>query len=296
MAKDLVNSTPKNLKLKKSSGPIEQFSIGRIFIHVILLLWASTTIFPLIWVLNNSFKERNTILLDSFSLVKEPVWTNYITAFTRMNIGRAYINSLIISGTVVVGVMLFGGLASYILSRYNFKGKLAVHSLVMAALLFPAFATIVPVFTMLNKVGLTNTHIGVILPQIAGNLAFAITIMVGFMSTIPLELEEAAVVEGCGPWKIFSRIIVPISKPSFATVAIFTFLWSYNDLFLQKIIIRKKEIRPICALLDTIRSQYGTDYGLMCASVILVVVPVLIVYLFLQKYIIKGLTAGAVKG
>lgn len=296
MGKDLANSTPKNLKLKKSSGPIEQFSIGKVLVHIILLFWASTTIFPLFWVLNNSFKERDTILLDSFSIVAEPVLTNYMTAFSRLNIGRAYMNSLIISGTVVLGVMFFGGLASYILARYNFKGKLAIHSLVMAALLFPAFATIVPVFTMLNAVGLMNTRIGVILPQIAGNLAFAITIMVGFMSTIPLELEEAAVVEGCGPWKLFWKIVVPISKPSFATVAIFTFLWSYNDLFLQKILIRKTQVRPICALLDTIRSQYGTDYGLMCASVILVVVPVLIVYLFLQKYIIKGLTAGAVKG
>ncbi|MDA3734183.1 carbohydrate ABC transporter permease [Niameybacter massiliensis] len=296
MAKDLATVKAKDLKLKKSSGPIEQFSIGKVFIHIILLLWASTTIFPLVWVLNNSFKLKGTILIDSFSLVKEPVITNYITAFERMNIGRAYMNSLIISGTVVVGVMLFGGLASYILARYNFKGKLVIHSMVMAALLFPAFATIVPVFTMLYNAGLTNTHLGVILPQIAGNLAFAITIMVGFMSTIPMELEEAAVVEGCGAWQIFWKIVVPISKPSFATVAIFTFLWSYNDLFMQKVIIRKTQVRPICALLDTIRSQYGTDYGLMCASVILVVVPVLIVYLFLQKYIIKGLTAGAVKG
>ena len=296
MAKDLATTKAKDLKLKKSSGPIEQFSMGKVFVHIILLLWASTTIFPLFWVLNNSFKLKNTILIDSFSLVKEPVLTNYATAFTRMGIGVAYINSLIISGTVVIGVMIFGGLASYILARYEFKGKAIIHSMVLAALLFPAFATIVPVFTMLYNVGLVNTRTGVILPQIAGNLAFAITIMVGFMSTIPMELEEAAVVEGCGAWQIFWRIVVPIAKPSFATVAIFTFLWSYNDLFMQKIIIRKTEVRPICALLDTIKSQYGTDYGLLCASVILVVVPVLIVYLFLQKYIIKGLTAGAIKG
>lgn len=296
MAKDLATTKAKDLKLKKSSGPIEQFSIGKVFVHIMLLLWASTTIFPLFWVFNNSFKLKSTILTDSFSLVKEPVLTNYVTAFTRMNIGTAYMNSLIISGTVVIGVMIFGGLASYVLARYEFKGKIIIQSMVMAALLFPAFATIVPVFTILLNLGLTNTRTGVILPQIAGNLAFAITIMVGFMSTIPMELEEAAVVEGCGAWQIFWRIVVPISKPSFATVAIFTFLWSYNDLFMQKVIIRKTQVRPICALLDTIRSQYGTDYGLMCASVILVVVPVLIVYLFLQKYIIKGLTAGAVKG
>lgn len=296
MAQDLATSVPKNLKLKKSGGSVGNFSIGRILIHCVLLLWASTTIFPLIWVFNNSFKQKTIILKDSFSLAVEPTMANYVTAFGRMNIGKGYINSLIISGTVVMGVVFFGGLASYVLARYQFKGKTLIYGMVIAALLFPAFATIMPVFMLFARVNLLNRYITVILPQIAGNLAFAVTILVGFMASIPLELEEAAVVEGCGPWQIFSRIVVPISKPSFATVAIFTFLWSYNDLFMQKILIRKPDLKPICAILDTIRSQYGTDYGLMSASVILVVVPILIVYLFLQKYIIKGLTAGAVKG
>lgn len=283
-------------KIKASSAPVEKFSIGRILIHAVLILWSMTTIYPLVWVVNNSFKERSLILTDSFSLVTAPTLDNYVTAFTRMNIGRAYMNSLIISGAVVVCVMLFGGLASYILARYQFKGKPVIQAIFAGALMFPAFATIVPVFMGLNAFGLLSTYIGVILPQIAGNLAFAVTIMVGFMVTIPLELEEAAVVEGCNSWNIFWKIVVPISKPSFATVGIFTFLWSYNDLFLQKVVMRKDEMMPICALLDKISSQYGTDYGLMAAAVALVVIPVFIVYLFLQKYIVKGLTAGAVKG
>ncbi|MGL4363386.1 MAG: carbohydrate ABC transporter permease [Cellulosilyticaceae bacterium] len=296
MAQDVARSVPKDVKMKKSSGPMEKLSMTRVLIHTVLILWASTTIFPLIWVFNNSFKEKAIILKDSFSLATNPTMANYVTAFGRMNIGRAYINSLVISGCVVVGVMFFGGLASYVLARYKFKGKNAIYSLVIAALLFPAFATIMPVFMMFSRANLLNTYICVVLPQIAGNMAFAITILVGFMASIPMELEEAAVVEGCGPWQIFTKIVVPISKPSFATVAIFTFLWSYNDLFMQKILIRKATMKPICAILDTIRSQYGTDYGLMSAAVILVVIPILIVYLFLQKYIIKGLTAGAVKG
>lgn len=282
--------------LKKSSSLVSKFSISTILIHFVLLLWSVTTVYALFWVMNNSFKDKTTILTDSFSLALNPTLENYVTAFTKMNIGRAYLNSFIISGCVVVGVMFFGGLASYVLARYTFKGKNIVIAAVYGALLFPAFATIVPVYMMLIKFQLTNTYPGVILPQIAGNLAFAMTILVGFMASIPMELEEAAVVEGCGPWNIFTKIVVPISKPSFATVGIFTFLWSYNDLFLQKTIMRKPNMMPICALLDKISSQYGTDYGLMAAAVTLVVIPVMIVYLFLQKYIVKGLTAGAVKG
>ncbi len=283
----------------KAARPINtKITPSKVIIHAILGCWSLLTIFPLIWVVNNSFKERTLILQDSFSLVNPTNFTmdNYITAFSRMNIGGAYVNSLIISCSVVIGVMCFGGLGAYVLARYKFPGRNFIYGALISAVLFPAFATIVPVFMALYKLDLVNKHLGVILPQLAGNLPFAIIILVGFMEAIPLELEEAAVVEGCNPLQIFTKIIVPISKPSFATVAIFTFLWSYNDLFMQMTIIRKNEYLPISALLNKISSQYGTDYGLMNASVALVIIPVLIVYLVLQKYIIKGLTAGAVKG
>lgn len=276
-----------------------KFSLSQTVLHVILFAWSLTTIYPLVWVFNNSFKRKDAILGDSFSLITRTTgtWANYITAFTKMNIGRSYINSLIISGSVVILVMFFGGLAAYVIARYDFFGKEVIHGALIAALLFPAFATIVPVFMILNKLNLTSTHLGVIIPQTAGNLAFAIIILVGFMASIPVELEESAVVEGCNPWQVFTRVVVPISKPSFSTVAIFTFLWSYNDLFLQMVILRKKETFPICALLNQISSQYGgTDFGLMAAAVTLVIIPVMIVYLAMQQNIIKGLTAGAVKG
>lgn len=285
-----------DIKFKKNK---RKFSISQFLIHFVLILWSLTTIYPLVWVFNNSFKQKDIILSDSFSIVNRATGTfaNYITAFTKMKIGRAYLNSLIISGSVVILVMFFGGLAAYVIARYDFFGKKVIHGALVAALLFPAFATIVPVFMILMKLNMNNKFIGVIVPQTAGNLAFAIIILVGFMSSIPLELEESAVVEGCNPWQVFTKIVVPVSKPSFSTVSIFTFLWSYNDLFLQMVILRKRETFPISALLREISSQYGgTDFGLMAAAVTLVIIPVMIVYLALQQNIIKGLTAGAVKG
>ena len=285
-----------DIKFKKNK---HKFSFSQLILHIILVLWSLTTIYPLVWVFNNSFKQKDIILKDSFSIVNKSTGTlaNYITAFTKMKIGRAYLNSLIISGSVVILVMFFGGLAAYVIARYDFFGKKVIHGALIAALLFPAFATIVPVFMILMRLNLNNKFIGVIIPQTAGNLAFAIIILVGFMSSIPLELEESAVVEGCNPWQIFTKIVVPVSKPSFSTVSIFTFLWSYNDLFMQMVILRKRETFPISALLREISSQYGgTDFGLMAAAVTLVIIPVMVVYLALQQNIIKGLTAGAVKG
>jgi raffinose/stachyose/melibiose transport system permease protein len=150
--------------------------------------------------------------------------------------------------------------------------------------------------------GITNTSswgltmLSIILPQIAGNLSFAIIVLMGYIKGLPVELEEAAYLEGASTWRIFFRIIVPLSKPSFVTVAIFSFLWSYNDLFTQMFFLRRPEMRAITRLLNELTSQEGTNYGLMASAVTLVIIPVIIVYICLQKYIIKGMTAGALKG
>lgn len=154
-------------------------------------------------------------------------------------------------------------------------------------------------FIEAGKVNTSNwwlTMLSVILPQVAGNLAFSIVVLTGYMKSLPVELEEAAYMEGCNAFQIYFKVIMPLTRPSFATVAIFAFLWSYNDLFTQMFLLRRPEMRTITRLLNELTSQEGTNYGLMAAAVTLVVVPVVIVYIFLQKSIIKGMTAGAVKG
>ncbi len=366
--------------------------ISKIVIYFILILWALTTIFPFVWVINNSFKASSLVVGDSFApafntiyrydqygqVMREvtltdehgrvmydkllfdeagnpvyegdtagpslkgndaftsllggmaqgqsnenaglqaydtvngkilydmdspavkltPTLANYTNAFTNrnVNIANGYKNSLIVSGSVMILVMLLSTMAAFAITRWSFRGKGAIRALITAALMFPAFSTIVPVYRMLSDAGLFNTLQGVILVQTAGNLAFASTVMIGFVAAQPYELEEAAFMEGCGVYRIFTKIILPLSKPALMTVAIFTFIWSYNDLFVQMVLIRSRQLMPVCAILREISSQYGTDFGLMAAAVTIVVVPVLILYMALQRNIIKGLTAGAVKG
>lgn len=278
-----------NVKKKK-------FKISVFIIYLMLGLWAVTTIFPFVWVVNNSFKPSSEVLNSSFQLPKEFTIDNYTNAFGNLNILGAYKNSLIISGSVTVAVMVLASMMAFALTRYQFKGKVVIHSLIIASLMFPAFSTIIPVFRMMSKANLINNPISVILPQTAGNLSFATVVMIGFLQGLTLEMEEAAYMEGANVRQVFTRIIIPLSRPSLATVAIFSFLWSYNDLFSQLIMIRRRVKFPVCALLNEISSRYGTDYGLMASSIALIIVPVLIVYIFLQKNIIKGLTAGALKG
>lgn len=273
-------------------------------IYIILIVWALTTIYPILWVIINSFKDKKHIMSDAFSLPFGDLFTlgNYAEAFEKVDILSAYRNSIIISGAVAVLVILMAGMASFALVRYRFRLNKTLYSLVIAAMMFPVFSTIIPVFRMEYGWGLAGSGnvwlslISVILPQTAGNLAFAMVVLTGYMKGLPIELEEAAFMEGCNAYQIFFKVIMPLTKPSFATVGIFSFLWSYNDLFTQQFFLRNKEEWAITRLLLEIFSREGTNYGLMAAVVTLVVVPLLIVYVCLQKYIIKGMTAGAVNG
>lgn len=273
-------------------------------IYLITSFWALTTLYPFIWVLLNSFKERRFIRSNSFSLPLGEAFTldNYKVTFERFDIFPAYRNSIIISVSVMAVVIILAGLAAYALARYRFPGKSIIQALILASMMFPVFSTIIPVFRMMHNWGIANTEsvalslLSVILPQIAGNLSFAIIVLRGFIQSLPIDLEEAAYLEGCNIFGIFFRVILPLARPSFATVAIFSFLWSYNDLFTQLFFLRRKEAYSITLLLNEVNSQAGVNYGLLAAAVVLVVVPVVIVYIFLQKNIIKGMTAGAVKG
>ncbi|CUX26701.1 carbohydrate ABC transporter permease [Clostridium sp. C105KSO13] len=276
---------------------------GQAGIFVLLSLWALTTIYPIIWVVLNSFKDKKIIVSDSFSLPlgKRFSMDNYRLAFERLDVFGAYRNSLIISITVALVVIVLAGMAAYVLVRYTFLGRNLLNNMVIAGMMFPVFATIIPVFQLMSRWGIVNTPVlwksllATALPQIAGNMSFAIVVLSGYIKGLPVELEEAAYIEGANIFQIFGKVIMPLSKPSFATVGIFSFLWSYNDLFTQTFMLRGNQY-GITRLLNELTSREGTNYGLMAAAVTLVVIPILIVYIFLQKYIIKGMTAGAIKG
>lgn len=275
-----------------------RFPFAQVAAYTVLILWALTTVLPFLWVIINSFKNKDIIQTNAFTLMFEPTLDNYIKTFTRppQSVWMAYLNSLVISGTVTVLVMLLAGMAAFAMVRYRFKGRRLLDSLIVASLMFPVFSTIIPVFQMLSAIRVVDNPIGVILPQTAGNLSFAIVILMGYIRGLPIDMEESAFLEGCNVFQVFYRIIMPVCRPAFATVAIFAFLWSYNDLFTQLFFLRSPQTWAITRFLNEVSSQFGTDYGMMCAVVTLIVVPVLIVYIFLQKNIVKGLTAGAIKG
>lgn len=289
---------------EQNQTQIQKQGFSRIVIYAVLSIWALTTLYPFIWVILNSFRDKGLIRSHSFSIPLGDAFTldNYKVAFERVDIFGAYKNSLILSLSVTITVILIAGFAAYGLARYQFSGRKFLVSVVVASMMFPVFSTIIPVFRMMYGWKIVNTGsvglslLSAALPQIAGNLSFVILLLHGFIRGLPVDLEESAFLEGCNIFRIYFRIVIPIVRPAFATAAIFTFLWSYNDLFSQMFFLRYKDSFTITRLLNEISSQAGLNYGLMAAAVVLVVVPVLIVYILLQKNIIKGMTAGAIKG
>lgn len=273
--------------------------LSKITIYLVLIIWAIGCLYPFIWILLNSFKDKEQILANSFTIpIRHFTLDNYKAAlFGRYNILIAYLNSFIISFSVVIIVLIIATFSSYALARYNFKGKKVVYSLVIACMMFPIFSTIFPLFKMLVNFKIHGTHLGVILPQVAGNLGFATILLTGFMQNVPVDVEESAYLDGANVFQTLRYVTVPMSKSAYSSTAIFVFLWSYNDLFLQMLILTERKKMPISALLREISSKEGgTNQGLMVAAVALIAIPIIIVYFFLQKNIIKGLTAGAVKG
>lgn len=266
--------------------------------YVILISWALTTIIPLLWVFINSFKTSEEIVKNGVALPSAIQFTNYktIMSYPDLSMSRAFLNSFIISGSVVVGVVLVAGLAAFALGRFRFQWTRYADAVLIACLLVPSFATMIPNFVTISKLPIRGTHAAAIIPQIAGNLCFSITLLTGFMRSLPDELDEAAIMDGATPIYVFSRITMPLSKPMFSTVGIMVFIWSYNDLLTSMVYLSQRSKQPVCVILSMVSNMFGTDYGSMMAAIIVTIVPLLILYVISQEQVIKGLTSGAVKG
>ncbi len=295
-----------NSKLIPEKG-IFRFNCPQIITYTVLWLWAISTIAPLVWVLINSFKNNDEILGNAFSLPRNyidngTIFQNFETLkqFSENNIFRGFINSFIISGSTMLLVLLLGSMAAFVLARFRFRFTKHIKVYLIASMLIPQFAVIVPNFIIMKNIGeviegFQGSYLTVIIPQTAGLMSFAILIITSFMSGLPRELEEAALIDGCSIPGIYWRIAVPLTTPAFVSVGIMEFLWSYNDLLTPLVYLTKRN-HPVTVLISQVQSLYSTDYGAMMAAIFITVIPVLILYFISQEYVIKGMTTGAVKG
>ncbi|MGG3912753.1 carbohydrate ABC transporter permease [Bacillus sp. es.034] len=265
----------------------------KLFIILLLALGGIIVSVPFIWMISSSFKPESEVLQIPPSLIPEnPTLENYVNLFESMNFGVYLRNTLIIVLFSFVG-LFFNAMAGYGFAKYEFKGREKIFYIVLATMMIPAQVTMIPVYLILNEMGLTNTMTGIVLPGLAA--AFSIFLFRQFMTTIPTDLIEAARLDGAGEFYIFFRLIVPIAKPIFAVQGILTFIGAWNSFLWPLIIANDESLYTLSVGLSLLQGQYANNFGLQMAGAAFMVVPIIIIFSFFQKYIVEGFTMSGIK-
>lgn len=252
--------------------------------------------YPIVWMVINSFKSESEFVVNQFGFPKVFVLENYINAWDIANLGVLFKNSIFICITATGITVLLGALASYFLSRFTFKMNKFIYSFFIFGLLIPIHATLVPMFILMRNLGLLDTPITLIFPYIAFHLPITIFILTSFMKAFPKDIEESAIMDGCGIFRVFWSIILPMSRPALATVVILNFIYNWNEFSFALVLINDPELQTLPLGLANFAGQFTTNYGAQMAGLTMSLVPIVIFYLLLEKEIVKGMTAGAVKG
>jgi ABC-type glycerol-3-phosphate transport system permease component len=243
-----------------------------------------------------AFKTNREIFANPFGLPNSFSFENFTNAWTTANMSKYFWNSLIVSITTVALCIILGSTVSFVIARFKFRGNAFLYALFVIGVTIPLQSLLLPIFFKMQNLGLRNTLLSLIIVYTALNIPKTVFILVGFMKTIPRELEEAAIMDGCSYWKIFYKIIMPICKPGLATVGILVFIAAWNEYVFATILISQDVARTLPLGLANFQTSYASNYALIAAGVLISVIPVIIVYIILQEQIIKGMTSGAVKG
>lgn len=285
--------------LKKKSGITSNITslIGKVLLNAILIVYAIIVIYPIIWLLCDSMKTSQEIFQKPWSLPSTFRLDNFQTAWIQADIGRYFLNSVLVTTISMLLILLTGSMAAYALSRYLFRGRNLIHGLFISGMMFPVFLGIVPLFFLLQKLRLWDTHTGLILVYVAYSLPFTIFILTGFFKSLPYELAEAAMLDGCSQFGIFWRIMLPLAKPGLIAAAIFNFLGVWNEYPLALVILSRNELATLPLGIANLVSvqNYRADWGALIAGLVIILIPSLVVYLLSQRHITAGLTAGALK-
>lgn len=263
-----------------------------------LLIYIGVVLLPFVFVLLSSFKDNNLeIALNPFGLPEKWIWQNYVDAWVQAKISVYFFNSVYLSLTSAVCSVLLAAGAAYALTRMRFrKTSRALYQFVLIGMLIPGNVLFIAQYILVNKLGMLNTHWALFFPYTAGALPISVLLIAAFMKAIPSELEEAAIVDGLSAAGLFARIVLPITMPALVTVFIVNFLGNWNEYLLANFFLSKDSLRTLPTGMVGFRDAFQTNYALICTGIVYSVVPVLILYAFLQEKIIDGVTAGSVKG
>lgn len=283
-----------NVNQKKGAA---HAGIGKIVLWIVLLLVAVIQIFPLIWLLDFSLASSTEMFTNGLLILPEKIqWGNYVTAFVDGHFLQYLKNSIIINGLAVFFVLLISIMAAYACRRMRWKLSGLVKTILLLGMMIPIHATLLPNYKIYNTLVLTDTIWALLIPYVAFSLPQGLFLMTGFIDSIPWEMEEAAVMDGCGIYRIVFQIITPMLKPSIATVAIMTFLNNWNEFIMASTYLSTPKWKTLPFSVLEFTGQYSSNYAVQFAVMALTAAPAVIVYILLNKHITKGVAMGAVKG
>lgn len=273
---------------------------GRSATYLFLIFYLFCTAGPFVWLMLTSLKSSREIFLSPFAWPGDPSLQNYTKAWTVGNFGTYFQNSLSVTLLTVVATLALSAPAAYGLVRFRFPGVQAVTFFFLSGMMIPIQLAVVPLFFQMRELGLLNTLSGLFLVYLATSLPFAVFLLMGFFRGVPESLREAAILDGAGEWEAFWKVIFPLAIPGLATVAIVTFLGVWNEYLVAFTLLsgeggEQARTLPLGLANLTIVGQFRTDYGLIFAGVVIVMLPTLVAYLGLERSLLRGLTAGAEK-
>ena len=264
---------------------------------VVLLLFAIICMFPFYWAIKCSFETET----DMFSAVPNwillnPTVFNYTEVFRKSKILSWGLNSCIVATSSTILVCVFACMAGYSLAKIHFKGDTIIFGAIVATMMLPKYSILIPLFQILKTLKWFNTYQGIVVPEVANQLPFGIFLIRQFCLSLPGEVFESASMDGCNEWRLFSKIAIPMLRPAVASLAIFTFVKSWNDYMWQLIAVTKKEMMTLPVGLATLQTDVVKIYGEILAGAVVSAIPLVLIFIFFQKYFVKGISAGAVKG
>ena len=261
----------------------------------VLAFFLLYTLLPMLWLLISSLKTNLELFREPFRLPLHLQWVNYGNAIRVSGLAILFANSLLISAAATAGNILIAAMAAYVIARYPSRRMEGIHSLLVAGILVPLTALMVPYFTLIKALGIYDTKWALILTYTAIGLPVSVFIIRGFMNSIAKEIEEAAVIDGCNFYALFFRIIFPLSRPGIVTALTFEFLTCWNEFVYAMLLTSSLSTRTIQIGIRYFKNQFTTDYTSMYAAVVLSIIPSILAYILFQNQIISGLTQGAVK-
>ncbi len=270
-------------------------NISRYVFYVVFIAFAFLTLAPLIWLLCSSFKPHDEIVKNVFALPKKIAFSNFIEAWKLGNLGIYLLNSIfysLVAGTITVYLAMCVG---YAVHSFSYAISKILYAFFLLSLLITVHAVLVPLFVMETRIGIADTRLGVILPYIAFGLPFLVYLAASFIKGLPKSLTEAALIDGAGHFVILHKIIIPISRPIVSTMFVFSFLGNWNEFISVFVLTSKVSLRSLPVGINSFAGGMSCNFGLLFATLIIGIVPILLFYIFCYKQIVAGVSAGALK-